>query len=568
MKTRFFSLPVLIILFTLGVLQSRERLSDGNSAEDSYPKVGHLCTAFCLTNEDHGIFAANMDQGDVVKQIGQIFVNKRHVMKTGWEASTSGEYAHWISKYGSVTFNAAGYQFPWAGMNEAGLMISDLSLQESEVPAPDARPPLWSPFWIQYQLDNFSTIQEVIASDALVRPSLGCGHYLVCDKTSDCAVIEFLGGKMVAYTGPDLPVKALANSSYQDSLTALEDGNYWKVEVLDVNTSGPAAKAGVLKDDWIIAVDGVQLEGEQSMETFYAILATHQPGEEMEFTVIHPGETEAVSIAYELAPLPDDLSKYTFPPGIPVQVLSLGFFPTYPGDFITRFITAAEWTMAFDPVPSDQAATYAFEGLKAASTWDTTLSVVFDPLNMGVYLRTNRNPQIRYLDFSSLDFSCGSPVMMLDIHTGDAGDLADDLLEYSHKMAFDHLKIMAENSWQVDVSPLFVDTILTGFEGFACMDGNSIASGTPKLYVENHPPVLPPLMTWFVMLMFKRLWPAWLILTLISLVLIVWCLLRRQGTRWTARFVWIMVVTLLGPIGLVAYLLVQPRRISCQRLPE
>jgi hypothetical protein len=381
-------------------------------------------------------------------------------------------------------------------------------------------------------------------------------------------VIEFLGGKMVAYTGPDLPVKALANSSYQDSLTALEDGNYWKVEVLDVKTDGPAAKAGVLKDDWIIAVDGIQLEGEQSLETFHAILATHQPGEKIEFTVIHPGETEPVTITYQLASLPDDLGKYTFPPGVPVQVLSLGFFPTYPGDFITRFITAAEWTMAFDPVLPDQAVTYAFDGLKVVSTWDTTLSVVFDPLNMRVYLRTNRNPQIRYLDFSSLDFSCGSPTMMLDIHAGDAGDLADDLLEYSHKMAFEHLKVMAENSWQVDVSPSFVETILTGFEGFACMDGNSIASGSPQLYVENHPPVLPPLMTWVVRLMFKRLWPAWLILILLSLVYIVWRLFRSQRTRWTVRLAWIMVVTLLGPIGLAAYLLVQSRHLPFQSLAE
>ncbi len=83
----------------------------------------------------------------------------------------------------------------------------------------------------------------------------------------------------------------------------------------------------------------------------------------------------------------------------------------------------------------------------------TTLKVIFDPVNIRVFLCTNRNPQIRYLDFSALDFSCGSTVMVLDIHTGDAGDLADDLLKYSHQMTFEHTKIMTENTWQVDVSP-------------------------------------------------------------------------------------------------------------------
>ena len=53
--------------------------------------------------------------------------------------------------------------------------------------------------------------------------------------------------------------------------------------------------------------------------------------------------------------------------------------------------------------------------------------------------------------------------MMLDVHAGDAGDLADDLLKYSHQLTFEQTKIMTENTWQVDVSPLFVDANLTGF---------------------------------------------------------------------------------------------------------
>jgi hypothetical protein len=95
----------------------------------------------------------------------------------------------------------------------------------------------------------------------------------------------------------------------------------------------------------------------------------------------------------------------------------------------------------------------------------TTLSVVFDPINMRVFLHTNWNPQICYLDFSAMDFSCDCTVMMLGINTGDVGDLADDLLKYSHQMTFEHTEIMTENTWQVDVSPLFVDAILTGFKG-------------------------------------------------------------------------------------------------------
>ena len=93
-------------------------------------------------------------------------VKKRQVIKTAWEPSTTGEYARWISRYGSVTFDYAGYQMAWAGMNEAGLMLSTMALRKTRNPAPDSRPPLQSAFWMQYLLDSYSTVEEVIASDA------------------------------------------------------------------------------------------------------------------------------------------------------------------------------------------------------------------------------------------------------------------------------------------------------------------------------------------------------------------------------------------------------------------
>ena len=90
-------------------------------------------------------------------------------MKTAWEPSTTGEYARWISRYGSVTFDYAEYQMAWAGMNEAGLMLSTMALRKTQNPAPDSRPPLQSAFWMQYLFDSYSTVEEVIASDAQVR---------------------------------------------------------------------------------------------------------------------------------------------------------------------------------------------------------------------------------------------------------------------------------------------------------------------------------------------------------------------------------------------------------------
>jgi len=539
--------------------------STGRDGEAITPSKSQLCTSFCLDNGDHCVFGTNMD-GEVPHKEGetpqaiQMFVNQRHVLKTGWEDGTSGKYARWISNYGSVTLNVIGTQMVWGGMNEAGLMISSMSLVETMAPTSDARPPVASPLWVQYQLDNYSTVEEVIASERRVRPTYLYDHYLVCDRTGDCAVIEFLEGEMLAYTGDSLPVLALANSSYQDSLTAQEDGYYWKVKVFDVKSDGPAAEAGIMQGDWIIALDGVELIGEQSMETFYAMIAGRKAGDELSITVIHPGETEPVTILIKMIPLPEDMSKISLPPGIPVQVLSLGFLPTYPGDFITRFVTVAEWVAAFEPAGPEESVTYAFDALEAVSRDDTELSAVFDPANFRVYFHTKRNPQIRYVDFSKLDFSCGAPVMLLDTNVGEAGDISLDLVKYSHKRALEHAVAIATNMWQVDFSALEIDTLLSGFESFACMENNASALANPARYVESHPPLLPPLVTWAGIMIFNRLWPAWVVLTLLSLVFFIWRSTRGQLTTRGAWLVWALAVLLLGPLGLLICLLANRKR--------
>ncbi len=177
------------------------------------------CTSFCLDNNGFPVFGTNLDN-----RIHQslLFINKRNVSKTAWGMSATGEYAKWTSKYGSVTFNFEGYQFAWAGMNEVGLVISTMSLDITGNPLPDKRPPLESGFWVQYQLDNAGTVEEVITSDSVVRITNTIDHYLVSDRTGSCAVIEFIEGEMVVHTDETMPVRVLTNNTYEESV------NLWK----------------------------------------------------------------------------------------------------------------------------------------------------------------------------------------------------------------------------------------------------------------------------------------------------------------------------------------------------
>jgi choloylglycine hydrolase len=93
-------------------------------------------------------------------------------------------------------------------------------LAEAVYPPPDERPEVSVLQWVQYQLDNYSTVAEVISSDDIIRIQEGSTplHFLVCDAEGGTAVIEFLNGEMIARTGDDLPYPALSNSTYEDSI--------------------------------------------------------------------------------------------------------------------------------------------------------------------------------------------------------------------------------------------------------------------------------------------------------------------------------------------------------------
>jgi len=170
------------------------------------------CTSFVLPGPDGPVFATNLDNRLFE---GLVYVNKRGMTKSGWEAGTTGEYARWPSRYGSVTFNFAGYQIAWAGMNEAGLVLSTMFLDETQVPDPDERPGLESGFWMQYQLDNCATVDDVVAAAGLVRMTKTVDHYLVCDARGAIAVIEFLDGRMAVHRGEELPFPVLTNHTYR-----------------------------------------------------------------------------------------------------------------------------------------------------------------------------------------------------------------------------------------------------------------------------------------------------------------------------------------------------------------
>jgi penicillin V acylase-like amidase (Ntn superfamily) len=353
-----------------------QSLVHSGGIDTTIPLTGsYACTSFCLATEGDCTFGVNLDRSS---DEGLMYVNKRNVSKIGWEKNTVGDSARWTSAYGSVTFNIMGYNLPYAGMNEAGLMISTLGLNESRAPAPDDRFPLLSPLWVQYQLDNYSTVDEVIASDSQVRITMNApmnppppvDHFLVCDKRGECATIEFLDGKMVYHTGNTLPVAVLTNALYEESVKAWQDGK--------------------LTDD--------------------------------------------------------------------------------PDGSLIRFGTTADRVTGVQALHHDRAVEYAFETLQYVShPFLTVWSLVFDPENLRAHFRTKRSHELRYVDLSTLDFSCRTPVKMVDINEKLSGDIRNHLMPYSHDASLDHLaKALANLGMNTPRDDL--ETGLREQENFQCRE--------------------------------------------------------------------------------------------------
>jgi len=189
------------------------------------------CSTFVLKKGSSLIFGRNWDH---FSSKGHLVVNKRGIVKKALLAPTE-ESVEWISKYGSLTFNQIGKEFPYGGMNEKGLVVEMMGLEDTNYPEADERPALMEVQWIQFQLDNCSTVEEVIESQSRIRISQSFSklHFLVCDRSGDAATIEFIGGKCVYHSDKSLPVPALTNDTYDSCLNLYREyqGFEWEKKV-------------------------------------------------------------------------------------------------------------------------------------------------------------------------------------------------------------------------------------------------------------------------------------------------------------------------------------------------
>ncbi|GGE39067.1 hypothetical protein GCM10011413_00800 [Pedobacter psychrotolerans] len=161
---------------------------------------------------------------------GMIVVNKREVVKRNisWQNLTTDQQQYtqqWRSKFGSVTFNLLGYDFPCYGVNEKGLFLVELYLEETSKVYNPMQPNMFWAQWIQYQLDNYKSVKEVIehlndGPNIDWWPNAAGSHFFLTDAKGNSATIALLNGKYTVLTNKEMPMPLLCNNQYHEDLDA------------------------------------------------------------------------------------------------------------------------------------------------------------------------------------------------------------------------------------------------------------------------------------------------------------------------------------------------------------
>lgn len=141
----------------------------------------------------------------------------------------------WKSKYGSVV--ASAYEMASSdGMNEKGLVANVLWLSESEYPVRDEKKPgLTLAAWVQYALDNFATVNEVVeffkdehvdifSAETPDLKGAATLHLCLSDATGDNAVFEYIDGRLKIHH--DRSYVVITNSPVFEKQLALTE--YWE----------------------------------------------------------------------------------------------------------------------------------------------------------------------------------------------------------------------------------------------------------------------------------------------------------------------------------------------------
>lgn len=197
------------------------------------PFFSIACTRVVYEGKNGTVLTArSMDWKDEIP--ANLWVFPRGMERFGEVGKSS---IQWKSKYGSVITSS------WDiassdGMNEKGLVGNLLWLVESNYPKFEKdknTPGLAISLWLQYALDNFSTVNEavtalrkeefvIVSSNIPGTEKFATVHLSLSDSTGDNAIFEYINGKLVIHH--DRTYRTMTNSPIFEEQLAINA--YWK----------------------------------------------------------------------------------------------------------------------------------------------------------------------------------------------------------------------------------------------------------------------------------------------------------------------------------------------------
>jgi choloylglycine hydrolase len=148
---------------------------------------------------------------------------------------------------------------------------------------------------------------------------------------------------------------------------------------------------------------------------------------------------------------------------------------------IERFSRAAKMVKNYNPEVSTSPIDYAFSILKNVSwsidrdwngtpyTSNTRWSIVYDQKNLHIHFRTHGNPKIRVVRLAAFDFSCQTPVQILDVTANLSGDVSGKFDDYTQQLNRDLIqKAFTQTVFFPKYSPEQLDALANYPESFGC----------------------------------------------------------------------------------------------------
>jgi choloylglycine hydrolase len=304
------------------------------------PRPAAACTAFAIQRGAEVVIGKNYDwdlgQGLVIR-------NPRGIGKQALPGRPGDRPAKWVSRHASLTFNQYGRELANGGLNDAGLVVEVLWLDESVDPPPDERPTVSELQLVQYLLDTSATTAEAVAAARGVRVSRVHGkiHYFVCDRGGACAVLEHVGGRLVVATGPGpgLPVRTLANDTYARSLAALRTHQGFGGS--QPIPPGRGSLARFVRASALAAAAGRDATAGLVAAAFAALESTAQ-GAYTKWRIVYEPAAGRVHFRTVAQPTPATVAVAQLPGECPAPALVLDIDAAPRGDVTARFVPYTE----------------------------------------------------------------------------------------------------------------------------------------------------------------------------------------------------------------------------------